>query len=376
VYTGKDNDSASPTEVVQKLLRQDPDLLNNSAGRVLLTDNYYTSEELMEVLYEDYNILLVGTVKLSKKKSRTETDYPYAKLSGPAKKLVKKGWTRWAQKEVKKNGNTAYIEQATTWMDRKQVGILHNWLVGPPGDFRMLRWDSDKRARVPVEAHEIIPAYVLKMRGVDRIDRSMGDYSASEKGNRFYCRIFWYLIDAIKACCWIVLLGIVKYSPNRAEPWKKYADRGSRGRLQFEIDLGRSLMAHGIGLDWKDIQDKSQRPKYMRQQAFLPCRCKSCFFCVNNLTGPTGPPTASPRKHRRSPSPLPANSKHAELVKDRVQVCECTQNCGECMRKNRKRKPKAGEEKMHMTRLGCPHPLCRDHPVCEDCWADFKHHKR
>ena len=119
---------------------------------LLFTDNYYTSEELMDTLYEDYKILLVGTVKLTKKKSRTEADYPYAKLSGPAKKLVEKGWTRWAQKEVKgPAGNTVYVEQATTWMDKKQVGILHNWLVGPPGDCQMLRWDSNKRERVPVD---------------------------------------------------------------------------------------------------------------------------------------------------------------------------------------------------------------------------------
>ena len=66
--------------MAMELLLQDPDLLNNSAGRVLFTDSYYTSEELMDILHEDYKILLVGIVKLTKKKSQTETDYPYAKL--------------------------------------------------------------------------------------------------------------------------------------------------------------------------------------------------------------------------------------------------------------------------------------------------------
>jgi hypothetical protein len=144
------------------------------------------------------------------------------------------------------------------------------------------------------------------------------------------------------------------------------------------IDLGQSLIAKGIKMDWVDIRDNTKRPKWLRQQAFLPCSCGLCFFCTNDLTGPTGPPTASPRKHRRVLSPEP-NSKHVQLVTERVKVCD-GKECGECMRKGKKRKPKAGKEVegveyAHRTRLGCPHPICRDHPVCKDCWPTFKHGK-
>jgi hypothetical protein len=142
VYTGKENDPASATQVVERLLGLDPDLVTNSKGRVMFTDNYYTSEELEKKLYEDYGMLLVGTVKLTKKLSRTVADFAFHRLSNAAKKLVDRGWLRTAQKKVTDSNNTTRIVQCTTWMDRKQVGVLHNYMVGPPGDHQTLRWDA------------------------------------------------------------------------------------------------------------------------------------------------------------------------------------------------------------------------------------------
>lgn len=377
VYTGKENDPASATQIVQRLLALDPELVTNSKGRVMFTDNYYTSEELEAKLYEDYGMLLVGTVKLTKKLSRTVADFAFHRLSNAAKKLVSRGWTRTAQKAVTgTNNNTARIVQCTTWMDRKQVGILHNYMVGEPGDFQTMRWDATLHERVPVSSHKIIPEYIRRMRGVDRADRSMADYDISLKSNRYYLRIVFYTINAAIVCMWIICLNVATTSARTKDPWKKYTR--SEGRLKWTIDLGHALIAKGIKMDWGNIHDNTKRPKWIRQQAFLPCDCGLCFFCTENLTGLAGPPTASPRKHRRPSSPEP-NVKHVQLLNERVEVCS-GKNCGECMRKGRKRKPKAGQEiegveYAHKTRLGCPHPNCRDHPVCEDCWPDFKHNK-
>ena len=88
----------------------------------------------MTLLHDVYGILLVGTVNLTKKKSRTSVDFPFHKLSNAAKKLVPRGWIRWAQKLVYRGKRMSFVAQCTTWMDRKQIGIMHNWLVGPPGE--------------------------------------------------------------------------------------------------------------------------------------------------------------------------------------------------------------------------------------------------
>ena len=193
VYTGKQNDPhGSPKRILKRLLDQDPSFLTSSAGRIVFMDNYYTSEEVMAMLFNDYSMFTVGTVRMTKKKSRTVLDFAFHKLSNAAKAIVGKGWTRWAQKTV-----GPYIVQCTTWMDNKQVGILHNIYVGGPGEFTTYRYDKDARKKVEVKCHPIIPFYVKWMRGVDMIDRSMADWIVSMKSNKFYYRIFWYVFTAM-----------------------------------------------------------------------------------------------------------------------------------------------------------------------------------
>jgi len=40
-------------------------------------------------------MLMVGTVKMTKKKSRTAADFPFEKLSNGAMKKNKRGWNRF-----------------------------------------------------------------------------------------------------------------------------------------------------------------------------------------------------------------------------------------------------------------------------------------
>ena len=70
-------------------------------------------------------------------------------------------------------------------MDRKQVAVLHNWKVGPPGDTATLRYNRDTRRKEPVRTHPIIPDYIQYMRGVDKFDQSMNDYNISQRSNRW-----------------------------------------------------------------------------------------------------------------------------------------------------------------------------------------------
>ena len=46
-------------------------------GRILYTDNFYTSMAVMKHVYDSFGMLMVGTYKkLTKKKSRTGADFP------------------------------------------------------------------------------------------------------------------------------------------------------------------------------------------------------------------------------------------------------------------------------------------------------------
>ncbi|KAL7547323.1 hypothetical protein ACHAWF_015821 [Thalassiosira exigua] len=426
VYCGKEFDNCSATEVIKRLLAQDPHFLTNSTGRVLYTDNYYTSEELMEMLYKEYGILLVGTVSLTQKKSRSSADFAFHKLSNGAKKLVPRGWLRWAQKAVKDGANRGmYFVQNTTWMDRKQVGVLHNWKVGPPKDScRILRWCRELRKRQHISSHEIVQDYIDKMRGVDRIDRMMADYNMSMKGKIFYRRIFYYTLTAAVADMRITTKMIVEQAMEQArhegkklfDAWAKYTRRESAGVFEWMMDMGRCLIARGISMDWTDLSDDSTRPEWMRQIAFKPCSCKKCFFCQNHLTTAHGPPRPVRERRRsssnsKSPSslsvgtpsslpgtprqpstssfcsPVPSTHKRhkgsiravvREHTLEREDIFDSTRNCVVCMEEGRKRKGsiKDGDEEtkvMNMTRKGCPHLACRCHAVCAEHWPQFRH---
>jgi hypothetical protein len=67
-----------------------------TTDRILYTDNVYTSLAVMMThIYISFSILLVGTYALTKKKSRTMDNFPFAKPSnGTLKWLVKSLWTR------------------------------------------------------------------------------------------------------------------------------------------------------------------------------------------------------------------------------------------------------------------------------------------
>ena len=74
--------------------------LINGVGRVLYTDNFYTSMKLMEHCYSRYGYLMVGTHALTTKLSRTARDFPFHKPSNAALRLVERGWTRRATQQL------------------------------------------------------------------------------------------------------------------------------------------------------------------------------------------------------------------------------------------------------------------------------------
>ena len=138
IYTGKDHISdGTPRGVISRLLSSAG--VVRATGRILYTDNFYTSQEVMYYIFVTFGMLLVGTYALTKKKSRTASDFPFHKLSNSSLKRIERGWKRVAFQKVERNNKLLYTMQATIWKDKKLVGFLHNHLVSGNAD------DSVKR---------------------------------------------------------------------------------------------------------------------------------------------------------------------------------------------------------------------------------------
>ena len=66
-----------------KRLIESEDLVQHK-GRIVYTDNWYTSFVLAKALFEKYRWLLVGTITPTDKKDRKLHDIPLLKLSNSA----------------------------------------------------------------------------------------------------------------------------------------------------------------------------------------------------------------------------------------------------------------------------------------------------
>jgi hypothetical protein len=94
IYTKESELDGSPGEGVKQLLLGAN--IGTSKGQILYRDNFYTSLGVMMYLYLAFNMLLVGTHKLTKKKSRTADDFPFHKISNLALERVPRGWKHQA----------------------------------------------------------------------------------------------------------------------------------------------------------------------------------------------------------------------------------------------------------------------------------------
>jgi hypothetical protein len=65
--------------------------LTGQRGRVVVTDNYYTTVNLARHMFERYGWTIVGTVVPTDKKTRVNYGIPFCKLSNGAKNEVRRG---------------------------------------------------------------------------------------------------------------------------------------------------------------------------------------------------------------------------------------------------------------------------------------------
>ena len=125
VYFGKEDVSNRTAVGVYNHLVVDAGLAKQR-GRILYTDNYYTSVKLAIHMFEKFGWTMVGTISLTDKKSWEDQDIPFIKLSNGTHLGVEHGWFHEAVTQLKSPTGKTYYIVYTTWQDKKQVCFLHN----------------------------------------------------------------------------------------------------------------------------------------------------------------------------------------------------------------------------------------------------------
>ena len=337
--------------------------LITAEGRILFTDNWYTSIDLAKHLLFKYHWLFVGTIAPSKKKSRSGYDIPFLKLSKPSLDKLCRGWSRRATIEVKESNNKGFV-QCTNWKDRKQVLLLHTHAVEPTmAQSTTNRRVKGQRAPTIIQCPPVIKEYSKNgYNAVDRDDCDSADYTVSIRTNRWYLRKWFWTIDRANRCTYLCVKHLVE--DGNKDQWKQYLDKHG-GRKKFQIDLALQLMDHAIRLDWNgDISDHTGRPRWMRQKPFLPCSCQMCFFCKNGWTGGIYHSPQRKKAGRKKMAPV-CNGKYEKMPYQRY--------CGPCYRRYRELHPNKTTRESQRN-VPCPVYGCVTcENVCKQCWPTYEH---
>lgn len=351
--------------------------LTQRRGRILYTDNFYTSMKLAMHMFEKYGWTICGTIVPTEKKSRTDIDVPFLKLSNGARNGLERGWFREAAIELKTKSNKRYYIQCTTWRDKKQVMFLHNTEVGRSDGFSVMRHVKGQKRRQKMNGPRAQAEYIKFFNAVDKNDRDSADYSTTIRTNRYYLRILCWMYDRVVHTIYVVITFLAMSGIGREE-WKKYRSKNG-GRHDLQIDLAMSIINYGISLDW-DGKSK-ERPSYMRQAAFVPCDCGACFFCINGLTNGIA--------HKHTGKRRSSEGGGGSATKKSRAVVECTMGkrvgltledgspmkwndfCKKCLEK-RDGKWKDKVKNCPTSKLGCA--KCNE-PICRECWKTYDHPK-
>jgi len=128
--------------------------------------------------------------------TRTAADFPYHKMSKPALSRKHRGWLRRAVREITVRGARVrtMCAQAIVWKDKKQVGLLSNYLVQPATDADTVgRRVKGKREKQPIPTHPAMTMYQRYMNGVDRSDRDTADWGIVLRTSRYYLNIVYWV---------------------------------------------------------------------------------------------------------------------------------------------------------------------------------------
>lgn len=339
-------------------------------GRIVYTDNWYTTMDLAIALKEKLGYWFCGTYTLSKKVSRQDKDVPFHLLSTGALASVDRGWFREAVLECFTRTGKKFYAKFETWKDKKQLGILTTVpaSIGRSFGHFVKRMSRGRREQSILRAPRGVIDYSTYYNAVDRNDRDSADYTTSLQTNRWYLRIFFWVLDRVIHMVYTCCVFCADHGVG-AEWWANYC--GKDGRYEFQIDLGLALIHRALQEAWP--HPNHPRPDWMRQAAFLPCDCGQCYFCRMHLTSGIAHRQNRPVRtyfHQHDNTRRVTNG----CTDVRVDLGRGSRYCRQCYMQQ----PEFNDAGQRMTaamkkaactnsRLGCP--SC-DEPICQECWDD------
>lgn len=214
VYTGK-NDNNTPelglgANVVKALTKS---LIDEKVQAHVAFDNFFSSYPLMEYLYE-HGIYSTATVNVNR------ADLPKFVKGKKGKVKLDRGNYKWRVKN-----NVGFM----IWKDTKNVTVLSTAFHPMEKTFciRTMKDGTKKSFPCPLAITE----YTKRMGGVDRFDQKRGTYEVGRRNRRWWCRIFYFLIDLAITNAFI----LQSVSPR---------NHGPSSNLQFRISIARSLIGN------------------------------------------------------------------------------------------------------------------------------------
>ncbi|KAJ0169398.1 hypothetical protein K1T71_014985 [Dendrolimus kikuchii] len=188
-------------------------LIDEKVPAHVIFDNFFASYPLMQYLY-DNGIHSTATVDINR------ADLPT--LVKAQKKNVKvkldRGNYKW---RVKKD--VGFL----IWQDTKNVTLLRTAFHPKDKTFcqRTMKDDTKKNFPCPL----VITEYTKRMGGVDRFDQKRSTYEVGRRNRRWWCRIFYFLINLAITDAFI----LHSVSPRNRVPMTN---------LQFRIVIARSFI--------------------------------------------------------------------------------------------------------------------------------------
>ena len=211
----------------------------------------------------------------------------------------------------------------------------------------------------------------------NKADRDGRDNSVTIRTNRWYLRIWFWTIERVVHCVYVVACYVAK--TGLRDDWIKHASK-ENGRKRFQVDLGMLMMEFGIRYDWNDVSNPNLKPKWMRQKSFLPCVCGICFFCKEGYTNGMCHKVKSRGRKRKC---VTKKSKEMQQCSGKRETFGSSYYCGSCYRKHKQLHPDHCTERtkeLIMVKFGVrggkPQMGCLNcnERVCKGCWPTYDHY--
>ena len=185
-------------------------------------------------------------------------------------KRIPRGWSRRAIQEIPRSVNRGMATiQGTLWRDKKVVGYLHTHKVEPTTEStKVRRYSKSDREHSEINAPPVSSDYSKYMNGVDRMDRDNADWSVSIRTDRWYLRIFFWLLDCVVFGTYLVATNLGD------EEWNKKYKEKYNGRRRFQVDLAMALFEEGLTRDWNgDFKDDKSKVVSAERLFALQLQC-------------------------------------------------------------------------------------------------------